>query len=333
MGETTRIEEKLKGIKEAIAEISKKFYSTYEGYLKALGQAMRQQLILASYHICTQAYPEAFLNLSFSQRQKMQEKLRATATLADKELQELLQKNPEEPQQSDEASAAELMMNLLNEGNLEQKEVTLELKEDGIEFDSAVLFPTPDTSSKTQTKEQTVEDKKESTSENIKEEKEENYKENILNKLDDIDNLIYWQENIEKNIPEVLKNLSHQTNQILKRSEILAKTLPEKVLEAATKMESGDTSTPVGGPPNLLNLLIEAEDPGKEKDSKITRITAVNMRLSEIEFADANVSAWRNKIRNLLGQLSQLQREYRKKEREKAVITAQSAWRSSWYEE
>ncbi|MGB3511659.1 MAG: hypothetical protein WBA93_20955 [Microcoleaceae cyanobacterium] len=333
MGEIKRIEEELKGIKEAIAEISKEFYSTYQGYLKALGQAMRQQLILASYHICTQAYPEAFLNLSFSQRQKMQEKLRATAKLADKELQELLQKYPEEQQKSDETSAAELMMNLLSEGNQEQKEVTLELKEDGIEFDSAVLFPSQDTSPKTQTQEQTVEDKKENTNKNTKEKKEENYRENIVDKLDNIDNLIYWQENIEKKIPEVLKNLSHQTNQILKRSEILARKLPEKVLEAATKMESGDSSTPVGGPPNLLNLLIEAEDPEKEKDSKITRITAVNLRLSEIEFADANVSAWRNKIRNLLGKLSQLQRKYRKKQREKAVITAQSAWRSSWYEE
>lgn len=331
VGATKQIEEDLKGIKQAIAEIAKEFYSTYQGYLKALGQAMRQQLILASYHICTQAYPEAFLNLSFSQRQKIQEELRAAAKVADEELQELLQKDPEEQQKLDETSVTKLMMSLLSEGKQDQQEVTLQIKEEGIEFDSSVLFPSQQTSPRTQTEEQKIEDKKENNNDKTEEQREENDGDNLVDKLDNIDNLIYWQENIEKKIPELLKNLSHQTNCILKKSGILPKKVPSKVLEAATKMEAGDTI--IGGPPNLLNLLIEAEDSEKEKDAKITRIIAVNLRLSEIEFADANLTAWRNKIRNLLGKVRQLQREYHKKERERAVIAAQSAWRSSWYEE
>ena len=48
---------------------------------------------------------------------------------------------------------------------------------------------------------------------------------------------------------------------------------------------------------------------------------------------DINIGSWRNKIRSLLGKLSKLQREYRKKQQELAVIEAESAWRSSWYED
>ena len=162
-------------------------------------------------------------------------------------------------------------------------------------------------------------------------EKNKTSTENIIDKLHNIDTLIHWQENIEKQILEILKKLSYQTNCMLYQAGILAKKIPQKVLEAATKMES--ENTPVGGRPNLLSLLVEAEDAEEDDDAKVTRIIAINLRLSEIEFTDINVAAWRNKIRSLNGKLSQLQREYRKKQREVAVMEAESAWRSSWYED
>ncbi|NES73631.1 MAG: hypothetical protein F6K24_54825, partial [Okeania sp. SIO2D1] len=144
VGAAKQIEEKLKEIEVAIAEIAKEFYDTYEGYFKVLGEGIRQQLIFASYHICTQGYPEAFLNLSFSQRQKMQSELREIAKLPVRELEELLAQIPEEQENSDETSAPELIMSLLGEGDEEQQEVTSLLKDQkiNIEFDSAVLFPT-----------------------------------------------------------------------------------------------------------------------------------------------------------------------------------------------
>ncbi|MGD1713548.1 hypothetical protein [Dapis sp. BLCC M172] len=332
MGEIRKIGQDLQKIEEAIADIAKEFYSTYQGYLKALGQGMRQQLIFASYHICTQAYPEAFLKLSFSQRQKMQEELRERVKIGVQELQELLEQNPEYRQKLDETSAAELMMSLLNEEDEGEQEVVTQLKDEkkDIEFDSSVLFSSQTLSQTTNEKKQEVVDKTEDIPNKTEAEKILNSPENIIDKLDNIDILIPWQENIEKQIPEIFKKLSHQINFILHKSEILPKKIPQKVLEAATKMESGDTS--LGGRPNLLNLLIEAEDLDDD-DPKVTRITAINLRLSEIEFTDINVTSWRNKIRNLLGKLSQLQREYRKKQWEKSVIEAESAWRSSWYED
>ncbi len=334
MGEIRKIGQDLQRIEVAIADIAKEFYSTYQGYLKALGQGMRQQLIFATYHICTQGYPEAFLKLSFSQRQKMQEELRERVKIGVQELQELLNQAPESQQKSNDTSAAELMKSLLNEEEKEKQEVEPKIKDqkEAIEFDSSELFPTEISSQPTtDSQDKEVGNKVEENINETEAEKIKSSTENIIDKLHNIDILIHWQERIEKQIPEILRKLSHQTNCILQKAEILPKKIPQKVLEAATKMESGDT--PVGGQPNILNLLIEAEDLEDDDNAKITRIIAINLRLSEIEFTDINVTSWRNKIRNLLGKLSQLQREYRKKQWEKSVIEAESAWRSSWYED
>ena len=78
-----RIEQDLAGLEEALAALNLEFRSTYEGYLTALGQAVRQQLILACYHLCTQAVPESFLKLSFDARQKMQQSVRRLAAASE----------------------------------------------------------------------------------------------------------------------------------------------------------------------------------------------------------------------------------------------------------
>lgn len=71
-----QIEQDIAALEEVVSAIAVELRSAYASYLKALGQAMRQQLILASYHLCTQGYPKAFLGLSFSQRQQLQQAIR-----------------------------------------------------------------------------------------------------------------------------------------------------------------------------------------------------------------------------------------------------------------
>ncbi|MEG4422226.1 hypothetical protein QUA70_27120, partial [Microcoleus sp. LAD1_D5] len=85
-----RIEQDLAGLEEALAALKLEFSNTYEGYLTALGQAVRQQLILACYHLCTQAVPESFLKLSFEGRQKMQQSVRALAAASEEKLRSLV---------------------------------------------------------------------------------------------------------------------------------------------------------------------------------------------------------------------------------------------------
>ena len=334
VGDIKTIEQDLQRIEVAITDISKELHSIYQGYLQVLGQGIHQQLVFACYYICTQGYPEAFLQLSFSLRQKVQQELREKSKLAVQKLQELLNQYPEYQQKLDDTSAAELMMSLLNEEENKKEEVLTKRidQKEAIEFDYSELFPTEILSkSTTYSQEKKVENQGQDNINESAAEKNKISTENIIDKLHDVDTLIHWQENIEKQIPEIIKKLSYQTNCMLYQAGILAKKIPQKVLEAATKMES--RNIPVGGQPNILNLLIEAEDSEDDDDAKVNRIIAINLQLSEIEFTDINVGGWRNKIHSILGKLNQLQREYRKKQRELAVIEAESAWRSSWYED
>lgn len=71
-----QIERDIAALEEAVSALAAEIRSTYASYLTALGQALRQHLIMASYHLCTQGYPENFLSLSFSQRQQLQQTIR-----------------------------------------------------------------------------------------------------------------------------------------------------------------------------------------------------------------------------------------------------------------
>jgi hypothetical protein len=81
-----RIERDIAGIKEAIRAIAVELQTAYASYLNTLGLAVRKQLILASYHLCTQGYPENFLNLSLNQRQQLQQAIRKLGQVAGEEL-------------------------------------------------------------------------------------------------------------------------------------------------------------------------------------------------------------------------------------------------------
>ncbi|MEH2144502.1 hypothetical protein [Nostoc sp.] len=81
-----RIERDIAAVKEAIRAIATELQSAYASYLNTLGLAVRKQLILASYHLCTQGYPENFLHLSLNQRQQLQQAIRKLGQVASEQL-------------------------------------------------------------------------------------------------------------------------------------------------------------------------------------------------------------------------------------------------------
>ncbi|MEH1842310.1 MAG: hypothetical protein V7L20_27160 [Nostoc sp.] len=81
-----RIERDIAAIKEAIRAIAVELQNAYASYLNTLGLAVRKQLILASYHLCTQGYPENFLHLSLNQRQQLQQAIRKLGQVASEQL-------------------------------------------------------------------------------------------------------------------------------------------------------------------------------------------------------------------------------------------------------
>ena len=303
MGARERIQQDLTGLEEALAALTLEFHSTYESYLTALGQAVRQQLILACYHLCTRSVPESFLKLSFDGRQKMQQSVRRLAAASEEKLRSLATESEAEEEEIEEDEFEE---DEFDDEEIETKEETEEETEEENEF-SAINYELP---TKTQ---------------------------QLPIPTNSPESLARWQHSIEKSIAHHIKLLSRDTNRLLQQSGILASQLPEPVLEAASQAESSSDS--VAGPPNLLNIVIETDTSSAPRNlaetshPKPLRITAIKLRLSEIEFADAGSSAWRQQIRNLSAKLNSLGRDYQKKQREMAVVEAESAWRSSWFED
>ncbi|HAA33429.1 MAG TPA: hypothetical protein DCE56_44035 [Cyanobacteria bacterium UBA8553] len=296
-----QIEQDLETLEKAIALLGTEFHIIYSQYLKLLGQAVRQQLILTSYQICTHGYPESFLRLSFNQRQKLQQTLRQLGEQAQEQL--LSHLNPPE--------------------KLTETEATDETK--------PTAEPLPVTSEPDQSHQEELPETLEMAGESETPAQSSQTAEITKTASSKAEELEQWQEEIEEAIAKTLQTISMETNLLLQQNGIIPGKLPAAVLEAAAKADaSGETTA---GSPNLLNLLMETQNEDEEEDSTIMRIVAINLRLSEIEFADPALSASRNQIRNLLAKGNKLHREYHKKQRERSVAEAEAAWRLSWSED
>ncbi|MBD2012605.1 hypothetical protein H6F96_01055 [Microcoleus sp. FACHB-53] len=294
-----RIEQDLAALEEATALLRAELHKTYSQYLQLLGQAVRRQLILASYQVCTHGYPEAFLSLSFNQRQKLQQSI----------------------QQMGKKAQEQLLSHLEASKKVTKAEVT----------DSNEPVPQPELTNSEPPQDVTPEPL--SIVEQVPGNLEAPETINITNpELTKPEQLAQWQEELEEAIGQTLETLSLNTNRLLQQTGIIPRKLPAAVLEAATKADSSTESVTVGSP-NLLNLLMETESEDDSEDSTLTRIIAINLRLSEIEFADPALNAGRNQIRNLSAKRNTLHREYHKKQRERSVAQAEAAWRASWFED
>ncbi len=356
-----RIEQDIVELEKSIGFIAEQLQSAYSSYLEVLGQALRQQLILASYHLCTQGYPDSFLKLSLNQRQKLQKAMRKLAKSAVQDMQTLM--NDEEEAEETENDLEE--SNLDSEEELEDEEIEEKLEEEELDFEDEDLEKIA--------KELEIEEEDlEEIVENLEMEDEEPhiFSENaspsslpldakiaflsakkgqapIFLSEPDFDKdwknwfspktsnpmeLAAWQKNLERAIGYIIKTLSRDGNRLLQKAGILPKKLPEQVLEAAVA-SSEASSDVIPGPPNLLNLVVGIQSEEQQEPENLTQVMALNLRLVEIEFADLKLSSERKQIRNILNQLNKLGREYQKKQREHSIASAEAAWRASWYED
>jgi DNA-binding transcriptional regulator GbsR (MarR family) len=80
------IEKEIHLLETTVSSLAQKLQTTNSNYLTSLIKGVPQQLIMAGYYICTQAYPEFFLQLSFSQTEQVQKYLKKVV----KELQDRL---------------------------------------------------------------------------------------------------------------------------------------------------------------------------------------------------------------------------------------------------
>lgn len=109
-----RIDRDIQNIQQSISDVISRIDVIHLEYSQAIAKAVQQQILLAVFNFCTQKCPDAFLALSLSQRQKLQESLRTTiASLCDQ-----MQKTLEEcdrDNRTNQENLDNLLSKLLNE--------------------------------------------------------------------------------------------------------------------------------------------------------------------------------------------------------------------------
>lgn len=84
------IRKEMDSLNQATHLLAEEFNRLYTSYLDSLGMVLRRQVVMATYHLCTQVYPERFLALSLGQRQALQRDIRQLGERANHWLQSLL---------------------------------------------------------------------------------------------------------------------------------------------------------------------------------------------------------------------------------------------------
>jgi hypothetical protein len=355
----TRINQELTQTAEQFATRQAQFLNTYEQYLQALGQAMAQQLVLAVYQLCTRHYPQAFLALTMRDRTALQQSVQHLAQeyqaqlltlpqtpyptakprsasqrsdrlerlpISPEQLQRLKEKllakhlaeraktEHEGDEDEDEAVViaigADLFDTMLNESAVEAEEAnvaSIEVEE----LDEAIaIADSVEATSATETEAASVAARPPATP----------------------NEFLRWFQHVEEQLQTALRELSLQANQQLQRRNILPPKLPSKLFQAAMQAESNGSGH-LGTTPNTMSILIEGETDILDQDENSPLpLTAICLRLAEIELTATPAAGLRGQLREQIAQMKKLASQERKLRQLQACAEAESAWRAAWYE-
>jgi chromosome segregation ATPase len=122
-----RIDKDIENIQQAIADAITRIDTIHIEYSQAIAEAVQQQILLTVFKFCTQKCPDAFLALSLSARQNLQEALRQRI----KSLCEQMQKTLEEcdrDSRTNQENLDTLLSKLLNESMEKLNQLLVEHK-------------------------------------------------------------------------------------------------------------------------------------------------------------------------------------------------------------
>jgi len=277
-----------------IQDLATNLQGFYQKYFENLTPIVNNQLILATYQICTQKYPDSFLSLSYQQRINLQTKIKKL----------------------DQIFITDLLNNL-HLIEVPNNIVIQDFYKNTIDFFSSLQV--------IENEEILREDSVKEMS-SLKDENKNNEEDLLISNDLSPENLIKFQLNIEESIEDSLTKISHRTNKYLQEAGILPNNIPNKILEMA--LEAEENTSIFSGAPNLLSLLIEKEDKSESLD--ITPIVAICLRLIDIEFNNSTLNLIRQKITDVMKNLESLDSEFQKKNQQYSILQAEFAWRSSW---
>jgi hypothetical protein len=325
----TAIGERVQSLRGAIATV-------YEDYCQCLGESLQRHLVLAGYQLCTQIYPQKFLALSHSQRQGLQQDLRQLGSELQAQLAQLLTDTDPGPEEKESEVMAEFFLEADSDEELDQ-----ELFEVFESLDEAITTDRAD-------KEQTKSDESPSQTSNDQDQEQRRELSQLAERIADSlaemmqateveaptdenspDYWLQWCKTIEKRLRQTLNQASQKVNRRLQAAQILPDNVPAKVLDMAIQADNQQQSGQL--PSHLVNVVIEA-DLGKKKKKRRIHLTAVHLKVAEVEFSEATVSAQRRRLREQIRKLRDLRQHYQKATQDLAIAEAEAAWRASWYE-
>ena len=220
-----QVKQDLDNLKSTVANTAIELEKLYSSYLDLLIHSLQQQLIFACYQICTEIYPQEFLNLSLSEKQELQQSLRGMGAQLKSELTEIINYKELEPLEVN--LMAELLKNLpkpkKNKGESieEESEINLELVKAELENIENIEFIEIGSAIESAEKEEETEA--------------------LPTQTVDFENpkhLLLWHKQIERLIKKTLDTTSSKVNKCLQDSRVIAEPIPRKVIEVAMQADS-----------------------------------------------------------------------------------------------
>lgn len=265
----------LKTLATSTSRIDDDLKALYQEYLTVLGKAVKRQLVLAVYHLCTQAYPDEFLVLSVGQREQVQTGVRKIAAQGQTQIKQLGQVFDLSTLANKLEAAVTAKYETTEEEDTDEGEATA-AADDGAD-DAAVTDmgnekPTSPDERDEKSDEGLVDeaaadaDKTPAAADTAMAIASQEASE-MIQRLSTSLSLfaVFGSESpspislakrhvlLERHLRAVLKTLSSLANLLLKQVDILP-DLPEVVIAAAAEAEAGE---PGPSTPNLLNVLVE----------------------------------------------------------------------------
>ena len=345
-----QVNQELKNLESAVADAAIELEKLHRDYLNLLSQSLKQQLISACYQICTQLYPQSFIDLSLNDKQNLQQNIRQISVELEPNLIEIVEQKELEPEPLNLNLMAELIKNLPKPKKSSEEDSTAEINLELVKAElKNIEFIEINANS--------------AESEEIETALEESLEE--VN-FENPEHLILWHKQIERKIKKILDSCSRKVNKYLQEARILPDRIPSQVIDLAMQADTAKGMQNQGKQqriPHVLHLALESEGdksletrleeerPRIELKRKGTRsdtglpltssklpkdlvqISLLRLRLAELEYHNPLLNAKRGQIRNLMAKVKKLNNRYRDIKQEAVIIEAQAAWRSSWYED
>jgi hypothetical protein len=352
MGPIEPINQRLAALEQQATDLGEQFFKVYQGYLGAVGQSAQQQLLLAAYHICTEGYPDRFLELPIAERETLQRGLQQLAKTLVEQLQIF-------PHPSAEPPPPDRDLELLGERPL--------VMMGPVTGPIPLLDPLASRGDGTWLEDESDDDDDDEDDDDDDDDDDngdgpdddDQLPEGLAEALSTafahpggfaasgleskirellsvgmkagrsasgpVAKLVTWQQRIERDVVAQLRTTSQAANQLMMKAEVVPNQVPAPVLEAASQAEGGDPSSKM---PHIMTLVMEAGS--KRGGGELMRVMAIKLRLGELEFHDPMVMTWRRQLQDLSKQLQALEQSYQKQLRAQSVAQAQAAWRATW---